>query len=571
MAIMLPEIPRECTPNSLEEIMFDSLKRLPDDYYVFHSFTIVNVVDGIINESETDFVVFNPSLGILCIEAKAGMIRCENAEWYYGSGLKMRHGGPYLQAQSNKYKLIHYIKDKGFEEILNRCKVSHAVWFPSITESYLQNIEFPTDGSPEITMTSNDLENPENSIKRILSYKVNSKYDTVTDLEAYEVRKLVKAVLCPSFDLVPSIKNTINQNRIIFNRLLKEQSRILDFLEEQPSAAISGIAGSGKTMIAMEKARRCAETGEKTLVLCYNRLLCDCLRDNYKFDDVEIYTIDGFACKICNTDTPDMGKLYEVIMELFYSGNPFPYHHIIIDEGQDFGQDKISENDILDLLCSIVLDDSIKGSFYIFYDKMQLVQGNAIPSCISDADCKMTLHINCRNTENIAITSIRPLDDDRNVKCIKGAIKGDSPTIVIDADNDALRNQLDECLNDLISNEIEDITILTCKTLETSFMYEYIKDGYYRYGGRKIRTTSCRKFKGLESDVILLVDIDKDILISEKANLFYVGSSRARFSLSMFAGMSDEDCNEVLTHFKKNKNKRPKKALAAFLNSRLKS
>ena len=60
MAIMLPEIPRECTPNSLEELMFDSLKRLPDDYYVFHSFTIVNVVDGIINESETDFVVFNP-------------------------------------------------------------------------------------------------------------------------------------------------------------------------------------------------------------------------------------------------------------------------------------------------------------------------------------------------------------------------------------------------------------------------------------------------------------------------------------------------------------------------------
>ena len=38
MAIMIPEVAREYDPASLEGVMFDSLKKLPSDYYVVHSF-----------------------------------------------------------------------------------------------------------------------------------------------------------------------------------------------------------------------------------------------------------------------------------------------------------------------------------------------------------------------------------------------------------------------------------------------------------------------------------------------------------------------------------------------------
>ena len=570
MAIMLPDEPRECTKNSLEDLMFEALRKLPDDYYVFHSFTIVKVDEGIIRESETDFVVFNPEKGIVCIEAKAGSIRYENAEWYYASGIKMRHGGPYLQAEQNKYKLIQYIRDKGLEDLLSRCKVTHAVWFPSITDNDLKGIDLPSDGAKEITMTSSALENPLDSLEKIFKYKVNSKTDTVTELEAYEVRKLINIVLCPSFELVPSLKNTINQNRLAFNRLLSEQARILDFLEEQQSAAISGIAGSGKTMIAMEKARRCADENEKTLFLCYNRYLCDFLRNNYKYADVEIYTIDGFACKICNTDKADMVKLSTKLEELFFNGD-FPYKNVIIDEAQDFGQDYIQESDILDLLQTIVLDETINGTFYVFYDKMQLVQGRSIPKCISDADCKMTLHYNCRNTENIAITSIRPINDQRKIKCINGSVKGESPTVFIDESVDHLREGLNQIIGEYVKNGIDNIYILTCKTEETSFIASYIKKNQYSSNGKNINFTSCRKFKGLEADAVILIDIDKDILLTDRVNLYYVGSSRARFSLSMFIQMNEDVCNEVMVHFGKNKNKRAKKALAAFLNSKYRS
>ena len=38
MAIMIPEMPRDYDPVSLEGAMFDALKKLPEDYYIVHSF-----------------------------------------------------------------------------------------------------------------------------------------------------------------------------------------------------------------------------------------------------------------------------------------------------------------------------------------------------------------------------------------------------------------------------------------------------------------------------------------------------------------------------------------------------
>lgn len=117
-------------------------------------------------------------------------------------------------------------------------------------------------------------------------------------------------------------------------------------------------------------------------------------------------------------------------MEMYYSG-VFPYKHVIIDEGQDFGQNRIEESSVIQTLESIVLSDEIKGTFYLFYDKNQLVQGRQIPQYIADSDCKLTLYKNCRNTENIAITSMRPLGKDKKPKMFQGCVKGASPDIHI--------------------------------------------------------------------------------------------------------------------------------------------
>ena len=41
MAVMIPEVPREYDPLSLEGDMFKALSGLPDDYYVIHSLRIM--------------------------------------------------------------------------------------------------------------------------------------------------------------------------------------------------------------------------------------------------------------------------------------------------------------------------------------------------------------------------------------------------------------------------------------------------------------------------------------------------------------------------------------------------
>lgn len=74
MAIMIPSTPRECTDESMEREIFDALLKLPDDFYVFHSFSTLQIKDNVLKEHETDFVIFNKNLGLLCIEAKAGHI-----------------------------------------------------------------------------------------------------------------------------------------------------------------------------------------------------------------------------------------------------------------------------------------------------------------------------------------------------------------------------------------------------------------------------------------------------------------------------------------------------------------
>lgn len=565
MAHMMPSKPRECSKNSLEDIMFEALSNLPDEYYVFHSFKIVTIREDLLQESETDFVIFNPGKGILCLEAKAGHVYCRDEEWYYGSGIRMSHEGPFRQAASNKWKLLQYISDKNMDDIKQSCKFVHGVWFPSVSEEELKQITFPSDGDRAITMTSEALSDPKKYIDKLFSVEVKRNFQT--DLSGYQVKRILNSILCPSFNLIPSVKNEYELKRTVFNRMLNEQSRLLDYLEEQPVAVINGVAGSGKTLIALEKARRCAEKGETVLFLCYNRFLRDYLKANYKYDNVSFYTIDALACKLCETSIPNTKKLAEKLEELFFEGC-FPYKNVVIDEGQDFGKSEIEETNIISLLESIVLDETINGTFYIFYDKLQLVQAEKIPEYIQDADCRLSLYKNCRNTENIAITSMRPIPDVKKPKLLDGALKGDSPKIYISEDAETLKKNIDDILLQCQANKIDDVVILTCKTEENSLLSAYINDGKYKVQRKEYIFTTCRKFKGLEADVVILVDVNKKVFLSDAINLYYVGTSRARFGLNIMAEMETEECREVLEYYGKTATKRPEKALAAFLNAK---
>ncbi|MCR5661621.1 MAG: NERD domain-containing protein [bacterium] len=608
MAIMIPTNPREYDPKSHEGEMFEALEKLPDDYYVVHSLEIVRNKNNCLSTGEADFVIFNRKKGMLFLEAKATKAKYSNGCWYYADGREMHSGGPFKQAERNKYAIRDLMIDRGMQNLIDKCKLLHAVWFPMVAKKDIDNIKsWPADSPKDLILTQEDLADPTTHIEKIFDLKVPSKIET--ELSEKEAQKILDEIICPKFEIAPSIYSAKNKTEIIFHKLLKEQSLILKFLEEQHTVTINGAAGTGKTLIALEKAKQLAANGEKVLFLCFNKMLKTYLDSQYKNENIKFLTIAGFCCSMCNSSKTDYSKLNDILTDIYFNGS-FPYKHIIIDEGQDFGIPDIANNKILETLKTII-EDKQQGCFYIYYDRTQLIQADVLPDILKDADCKLTLYRNCRNTKNIAQTSLSVINGSK-LKLKDSSIEGSRATMHF-CNEDNIVSVIDNIIDTLINEkklDPKEIIILTCNTesynvFQKSYPedYKYIisedqsdhEIKYYNKGNQKIRFTTCRKFKGLESEAVILVDIDEQHLTGKFASadkkvsaqkqtpentenaqeqlIFYAGTSRARTQLDLVTTMNKEQCKSILDEFAKkgltstSTAKDARKRLASLLNA----
>lgn len=590
MAHMIPPVPKEFDSKSEEGLVFLALKKLPDDYYVFHSVKTTVVENDVLYEREIDFVVANAKKGILCIEAKNGSnLSYDGRFWRYSNGEIMRHEGPYSQISSAKRAIISKIKYHPNEEVRNlfaKCKVMHAVFFFKVPETQFMEMArqgLPEDAEPRITLFAEDMINPTRKIADIFSLKLpaQSRYSAEeTKLSDDEFKLLLDTVLCPAFNLIPTptAKNILMVDQM--NQLLKEQYRLLDFLEEQPSAVINGAAGTGKTMIAVEKARRNSVNGEKVLFLCYNRLLCEHLNAVHKhnekkpyraqFQNVDFMTISRLAKEVTGNYS-DYEGLMAWLENCYVDFELFGYKHVIVDEGQDFGlidlqvgtskEDARKNCSIINTLQEVVTEGG--GTFYLFYDKFQMIQGGAnaeyeLLDCIQECDCRLTLHCNCRNTKEIAKTSVTPLKEKKR-KAINPItactwFTPTKPVMHLVEDDDVAIETLHKILRKYEEEDIKDIVILTPGTIDYCCLADeleqdaYSNSGYctYSYDGRKYKVTTCIKYKGLEADAIIMLDLNKQSFTGKKGLEFYVGSSRAKIRLDLICDIVPEAYGEVI-------------------------
>ena len=557
MAVMIPEIPNPFQTRSLEDVMFEALKSLPDSCMIFHSFRLTDVKAGILNESETDFIIFDRERGVLCLEAKAGAVSFRDGRWMYGNGTPMRSGGPFRQAAANKWKLMELIGNSRLGFLTERIKFLHGVWFPSLSSERIDEIVMPPEADRRIVLGSEALFDAWTCIEHLFSLNVPA--GIVTDISDGEFRAVVREILCPKFNIFPPPKFDVDLKHAVFHRMLDEQSGILNFLTEQKSAVINGAAGTGKTMIAVEKAVRHAADGERVLFLCYNSELKKFLVLHYENPLIDFMTLDCYVCRLCGVSVSDYGRAEKKLKD-FAAFDSFPYDHVIVDEGQDFGRDAVENAKLLHLLHDAVLaDPNSKSSCYVFYDRFQVVQSDRIPGFIRNAECRLTLHKNCRNTENVCRTAMSLLPECGKAEVLRG-IAGKIPCIHFCGEKTYF-NALDDVIGGLHRDGIDDIVILTLSTETDSIVSGSIRNGVYG----ECRFMSCRKFKGLEADAVILVDFTELTVIND-AMLFYVGASRARIRLEIMTTMDNESCRNTMERMKgEGAGRRPMRDLASML------
>lgn len=391
MALMIPQTMEEDNNSFGERQVFEALKRLPDEYTVFHSvrWNDRNKKNTVVY-GESDFTVFHPGKGIIVIEVKSGGIECANNTWTYvrtDNGERHAMKNPLKQADKSKYRFLDLIedllKDTEYTDNPQYCMVESAVWFPSISKRDVIGV-LPMEYHPEITLLENALDAPQKYIDGIYEFYEGRKH---TRLDKTPDDVIIDA-FSPFYRVMPSLKSKRLEQEEIFVRLTREQNSLIDYLEEQRVAAIQGAAGTGKTWLAIEKAQKLARSG-KVLFLCFNQFLRLFLQDMKdgtpkKYENIEFFNLPQLACQKLRVPSVEKEDIIRFLEN--HDAYDWEYRHIIIDEGQDFNDDQISR------LYDIALLQ--EGAFYVFFDKNQFVQGREFPEWLKNAECRLVLNIN---------------------------------------------------------------------------------------------------------------------------------------------------------------------------------
>lgn len=531
MAKIYPEIVEDYHGSYGEFQIFESLKQLPNDWYIYHSLNWKDrSKNGRITWGEADFVIFNKNYGILVVEVKSGGISFKDGKWLQtrlDNSEINEMKNPFNQANRSKYKLIDEIDYK--LPYGDRCFIDKAVWFPSISNDELQKANLPLEYDSKLILTKESLNNPLQSILSIYNFYNSTRYTMLSR----NSENVILETIIPSFNLVPSASNIKDEADYVFYQLTNEQKKVLDFISDQQTVAIQGSAGTGKTFIAVEQAKRLS-SDKKVLFLCFNKFLYYHLDNKCKLNNVDYYNLHTFLSKNSSDDISTDEKCLKALKSIDFA-NTLDYQAIIIDEAQDIN-DKI-------LIEFYEICKRLNYNLYLFYDKNQMLFQNKLPKCLEEFDCKLTLTKNCRNTLKIVqtINSVFNINTQANGFSVSGVM----PTFYfVDTD---IQNKLRLIINDYLNDGFDqkDITILTLSTEDESCLNGITQIGNYKINHESnedgIFFTTSKKFKGLESNIIIVIDFDaKQYSDYEYMKNLYVSLSRARQRLSLICNNKND-------------------------------
>ncbi|MCH3914461.1 MAG: NERD domain-containing protein [Acidaminococcaceae bacterium] len=530
MAHFYPAVDNDFHSSQGEKLVYQALQKLNNEYSIFHSYHWLGEPAQQRSEGEADFIIVHPQKGILSVEVKSGGISFRDGNWIQTN----RNTGaekvidPLGQAAESQYRIINLLKNQ-FSHV--RPLIGRAAWFTSVVLP--EKLSLPLEATRAIVLDQASLDNPEQALDGAFTYWQRNLGFQPTGLTTGQYKDLLH-VLMPSFQLAETVSNIAGENENAYVQLTKQQASVLDFLQEQRNAMLYGPAGTGKTLLAMEKAKMLAAAGKKVLYLCFNEFLLQHLRKQEHSPLLTFHNVRTLAQEILEDDSIPINEINQYFEDYFatdFDDNDWQYPNIVVDEGQDITDEMLEHLSFL--------AEWANGAFYVFYDRNQYLMGEELPELLdSKAECRLVLYRNCRNTAEIA-TSIGNFAGMR-VESYLNKVHGEKPKAVFYLDKKELSGIAAQFVKDMLQQRVklEDMVILSVHSVEHSALY-----GLDELAGipvslepeqGKIWFTSVRKYKGLEAKAVLLTDIEVSRLEEPvMRRLIYVGGSRATTYLKL--------------------------------------
>lgn len=539
MARIYPEyLPESITSDpgrQAECKVYSLLKTLPDRYVIFYSVHWqAHTASWGVSEGEADFIIAHPDMGIIVLEVKGGGIRYDavSDQWYSHSegGNVYPIKDPVEQGRRNHYNLLKNLEAlPGWPGgVFN---IWHAVCFP---DTYTRGKNLKPDLPTEMVIDRQGLEDIQTTIRGLFQYLFGN--NLIAGAPGQDRLRIIENYLAHSFELRTPLGVEIDYEDQKLVQLTEQQFYALSILGDRKRAAIGGCAGSGKTMLALEKARQFSQLGLNVLLTCFNAPLADYLRK--RLPNVDIYHFHD----LCRQAAKQVGiQIQERLWEPSFYDSTLPeallsaageigrvYDAIIIDEGQDF------KESYWIALESLLKED---GYLYIFFDNNQNLYDGTLEFSGLITEPPFQLTQNCRNTQAIHNIVIKFHNNPSPLRCF-GPVGRPPEILSYHGEKDGL-NELQKLLHRLVIDENihpADIAILTPRGRETTKLTNGTRLGNFELSlnpsseRNVIQATSVYRFKGLEKKVIILTELDSRTTYNPEM-LMYVGCSRARTHL----------------------------------------
>ena len=533
--VPFPMVP---TDSAAERRLYEGfLRQLDDQYVVYHSVDWVLAGRGGPIEGEADFVIAHPKDGLLIVEAKGGSLSYDpHSKRWSQSGCSGRHlldEDPFHQAADEMHSLVQILSAQpGWE----RWKPSYGygVAFPDVAYHERAHPAAP----PEVAIDHDDLERLAERVPEVMRFwRREGRRFGSEGIDALATalgfRMEVRTPLAVRFG---------EEDRKIVE-LTSDQAWILSFVAHRKRAAVTGPAGAGKTLLAVQLSKRLAAEGLRTLLTCFSRRLGQYLRastegvegvDVGTFHDVCVRMAKeaGFALpeRSGQLDSDLLERELPELLERAARTLGPRYDAIVVDEAQDF-----RERWWPALLA--LHRDHDDGMFYLFADDNQKLDGGALP--LGPELRVPPLPANLRNTRAIH-EFVSVFYQGQGKPTAKGPA-GRPPQILGYRDDEDLAHLLAVVLGDLVREErvpLGDIVVLTPAGKANSRLRSRGSVDGFRLSDEpesgSVLATSIQGFGGLERPVVVLAELE-DKPPEDLARYLYVGGSRARSHLIVLA------------------------------------